>query len=228
MINKEFINLILKGIERGDQIGGPFELAKILSKSLGANNGFNRDDLRSKYLCWWKEGAFDTGPTYANVFTKIDNGMQPNLAVKKVHEEFGFSTAGCGPAHRAAPLAAILNISTNQLVSIARQEAKITHYDVEAGNGSAIVVMLCRYLMEGKSLEYAEYLTSINKDLKESWIKLQNAALQPDGYVYNVIFSALHFIKANKTLEDSVKFSGKANYSSIIFSVLDYIMKNIK
>ena len=91
MINKEFINIILKGIERGDQIGGPFELAKILSQSIGANNGFNKDDLRSKYLSWWKEGAFDTGPTYASVFTKIDNGMQPSLAVKKYTKNLGLA-----------------------------------------------------------------------------------------------------------------------------------------
>ena len=59
-----------------------------------------------------------------------------------------------------------------------------------------------------------------NQDLKDSWIKLQRADLKPDGYVYNVIFSALHFIKANKTLEDAVKFSGKANYCAIIVSVI--------
>ena len=34
------------------------------------------------------------------------------------------------------------------------------------------------------------------------------------------LFSALHFVKENKTLEDAIKFSGKANYSSIIFSVI--------
>ena len=69
-----------------------------------------------------------------------------------------------------------------------------THFDDDAGNGSAIVIMLCRYLLEGKSFDDAETLISNNKDLKESWTKLQNAKLKSDGYVYNVIFSALHFI----------------------------------
>ncbi len=220
MTKKNYTQLILKGIKKGDQIGGPTELAKILTDSLTANKRFNEQDLRQRYLNWWKSDAFDTGPTYASVFNKIDKGLDPLLAVKKVHEEFGFNTAGCGPVHRATPLAGMLAIPTNQLITLAKQEAKITHFDDDAGNGSAIVIMLCRYLLEGKSFDDAEILISNNKDLKESWTKLQNAKLKPDGYVYNVIFSALHFIKENKSLEDAIKFSGKANYCSIIVSVI--------
>jgi len=216
----DYTNLIIEGIQIGDQIGGPTELAKILTDSLIVNKRFDEQDLRQRYLNWWKSDAFDTGPTYANVFNKIDKEMDPKLAVKKVHEEFGFKTAGCGPAHRATPLAGMLAIPTNQLITLAKQEAKITHFDDDAGNGSAIVIMLCRYLLEGKSFEDAENLISNSKDLKESWTKLQNAKLKPDGYVYNVIFSALHFIKKNKTLEDTFQFAGKANYCPIIFSVI--------
>ena len=220
MIDKNYSQLILKGIEEGDQIGGPYELAKILLESLNQINGFNENDLRNKYLDWWKGEAFDTGPTYASVFNKINKGMDPQLAVKRVHEEFGFNTAGCGPAHRAALLASISNISIDELISLARQEAKITHFHDDAGNGSAIVNLFCRYSLEGKNFEDTEYLISTNFKLKDSWLKLKNAELKPDGYIYNVIFSALHFIKENKTLEDAIKFSGKANYCSIIFGVI--------
>ena len=220
----DYTNLILAGIKAGDQIGGPYKLAKIFSKSLKLNNCFIEDDLRKRYLDWWKADAFDTGPTYASVFNKIEKGMEPEVAVKKVHEEFGFNTAGCGPAHRATPLAGMSNIPTDQLITLARKEAKITHYDLDAGNGSAIVIMLCRYLLEGKSYYDAQNLVSNDKDLKDSWIKLQKAELKPDGYIYNVIFSALHFIKENKSLEDAIKFSGKANYCSIIYGVVTNCM----
>jgi len=221
MINKNYTELILKGIKEGDQIGGPFELAKILSESLGSNNSFKEDELRSRYLSWWKNDAFDTGPTYASVFNKIDKGMDPKLAVKRVHEEFGFNTAGCGPAHRAVPIAGFINISTDELISVARQEAKITHYDNDAGNGSAIVVLLCRYLLEGKNYQDAQKLISSNLELKESWIKVKEANLKPDGYIFNVIHSALYFIDNNKSLIDTFKFAGKANYCPIIFSVIN-------
>ena len=159
----DYTNLIIEGIQIGDQIGGPTELAKILTDSLSTNKRFDEQDLRQRYLNWWKSDAFDTGPTYANVFNKIDKGMDPKLAVKKVHEEFGFNTAGCGPAHRATPLAGMLTIPTNQLITLAKQEAKITHFDDDAGNGSAIVIMLCRYLLEGKSFNIAENLISNNE-----------------------------------------------------------------
>ena len=43
-------------------------------------------------------------------------------------------------------------------------------------------------------------------------------------YIYNVIFSALHFIKEDKKLTDAIKFSGKANYCSIIYSVIKSCM----
>ena len=39
------IKLILEGVKKGDQIGGPYELSKILANSLQANNGFNKDDF---------------------------------------------------------------------------------------------------------------------------------------------------------------------------------------
>ena len=221
MIEKDYSTLILQGLKNGDQIGGPFELAKILCKSLSANKGFNEDDLRIRYFDWWKEGAFDTGPTYASVFTKINIGIEPKLAVEKVHEDFNFSTAGCGPAHRAAPLAGSTSIPTDKLISIARQEAKITHFDNDAGNGSAIVILLCRYLLEGNSYQDAQKLISENVELKESWTKITKASLKPDGYIFNVIYSALYFINNNKSLNDTFKFAGKANYCPIIFSVIN-------
>ena len=217
----DYTNLILAGIKVGDQIGGPYELAKIFSKSLEFNNGFDESDLRNRYFDWWRGDAFDTGPTYASVFTKINKGMDAKLAVKKVHEDFGFNTAGCGPAHRATPLAGFTNISTHELVSLARQEAKITHYHDDAGNGSAIVILICRYLLEGNSYQDAQKLISKNVELKESWTKITKASLNPDGYIFNVIHSALHFIDNNKSLEDTFKFAGKANYCPIIFSVIN-------
>ncbi len=216
--------IILEGLKKGDQIGGPYELSKILSNSLEANNGFNKDDLIARYLTWWQDGAFDTGPTYASVFTKLLNGYNHEDAVFKTHNDFDESTAGCGPAHRCTPLAGFIKIPTNELAAIAKQEAKITHFHEDAGNGSAIVVLMCRYLLEGKTIDAACRAISFNNDLKESWKKVENGKLSSDGYVYNVIHSALYFIKNNKTLEESIKFSGKANYSSIIFSVLKEII----
>ena len=212
---------ILNGINIGDQIGGPFDLASVLIDCIKKNNKFNKEDLRKMYLNWWSNGAFDTGPTFASVFTKIENGMENDKAVMATHLQFDKNTAGCGPAHRASPLAGFDIIKTDKLIKVARDEAKITHYHEDAGNGSAIVVMLCRYLLEGKTFDEALEMLSKHKDLKLSWIKVQNAELKPDGYIFNVIYSALHFIRENKSLDDAIKFSGKATYCSVLFGAIN-------
>ena len=121
-------------------------MAKILTTNIKKNEGLNVTDLTNKYLEWWKNGAFDTGPTFASVFTKIECGMSHNEAVLATHKQFDGNTAGCGPAHRVSPLAGFNDIKTEGLIKIARDEAKITHYHEDAGNGSAIVVRLWRYL----------------------------------------------------------------------------------
>ncbi len=211
---------ILNGINEGDQIGGPFDLASVLIDSIKKNNNFNKLDTSKMYLRWWKNGAFDTGPTYASVFTKIENGMGYDDAVFVTHKQFDGNTAGCGPAHRASPIAGFMNIKTNNLIKVARDEAKITHYHDDAGNGSAIIIMLCRLLLEGKSLDEAQQLISKENELKESWDKVQNAKLKPDGYVFNVIYSALYFIRSNKSLKDAIKFSGSANYCSVLVGAI--------
>ena len=70
------LKLILDGIKQGDKNGGPTELAKILSDSLLACEGFDKKDLISRYLHWWKTDAFDTGPSFAMVFEKVSNGAE--------------------------------------------------------------------------------------------------------------------------------------------------------
>ena len=86
------------------------------------------------YHDWWNNGAFDTGPTFASVFTKIENGMGHDEAVLATHDQFDENTAGCGPAHRASPLAWFENIKKDKLIEVARDEAKITYYHEDADN----------------------------------------------------------------------------------------------
>tara|TARA_X000000950_G_scaffold232837_1_gene282064 strand:- start:720 stop:857 length:138 start_codon:yes stop_codon:yes gene_type:complete len=45
-MNKNNVELILKGIKEGDQIGGPYELAEIFPKSLEFNNRFYKEKFK--------------------------------------------------------------------------------------------------------------------------------------------------------------------------------------
>jgi ADP-ribosylglycohydrolase len=53
---------VLIGLAAGDQIGGPIRMAVRLAESLLGCDGFKPMDILNRYLAWWREGAFDTGP----------------------------------------------------------------------------------------------------------------------------------------------------------------------
>lgn len=223
MIN---FDIILNGYLQGDKNGGPTELARILQKSLSTSNGFKKNDLVDRYYHWWKTDAFDTGPTFAMVFQNVSKGIPIEEASKEVDKQLNGATAGCGPAHRIAPIAGYKNIPTNRLVSIAREEAAITHYHPEAGNCSAIMALLCRYLIEGNSWYETKAIVSQNEDVKPTWNKIENANLNNGGYVFDVMNSAIYFLDRENSLENSLSFAGPANYCPVIVGIIQNIIKN--
>ena len=218
-------SVILKGYIDGDKNGGPTELAKILSKSLITSNGFNKNDLVKRYYHWWKTDAFDTGPTFAMVFQKVSQGINVDDASIQVNEELKGATAGCGPAHRIAPLAALKKIPTNKLVYYARQEARITHYHPDAGNCSGVMALLCRYLLEGYSWRDSKDLVSKNDTTKDIWDRIQNANLNNGGYVLDVMHTAFHFLDKDNALKTSLQFADPANYCPVIVGIINSIIK---
>ena len=102
---RDRIRGVLLGLAAGDRNGGPIRMAVRLAESLSDRRQFDPEDILSRYLAWWRDGAFDTGPTTAAVLSLVDGGMDGIEAVKRVHNESGGMTAGCNPAHRCAPLA---------------------------------------------------------------------------------------------------------------------------
>lgn len=217
--------LILQGYKSGDKNGGPTELAKILSESLIACNKFDKNDLVERFHHWWKTDAFDTGPTFAMVFQKLSQGIHVDEAYIKVNQELKGATAGCGPAHRIAPLAAFKKIPTNKLVDYARQEARITHYHPDAGNCSGVMALLCRYLLEGYSWRDSKDLVSKNDTTKDTWDRIQNANLNNGGYVLDVMHTAFHFLDKDNALKLSLQFAGPANYCPVIVGIINSIIK---
>ena len=73
------------------------------------------------------------------VFQKVSQGLSPEQASIQVHKDLKGATAGCGPAHRIAPIAGYTKIPTDSLISIAIEEAAITHYHKDAGE------LFCHY-----------------------------------------------------------------------------------
>ena len=162
------------------------------------------------------------------VFQKYSKGYSIEEASKEIDKQLNGATAGCGPAHRIAPIASYTKIPTNKLVDCARQEAAITHYHPIAGNCSAIMALLCRYLIEGNSWVESKKIVKQNEELKTTWIKIEKANLNNGGYVLDVMHSAMFFLDRTNSLEDALSFAGPANYCPVIVGIIQNLINKIE
>ncbi|MEI8021959.1 MAG: ADP-ribosylglycohydrolase family protein, partial [Schlesneria sp.] len=140
---------VLVGLAAGDRIGGPIRMSVLLAESLIDCDRFDPTDILNRYLSWWREEGFDTGPVSERAFSLLAAGMPIQNVTAQVHREFNGMTAGCNPAHRSPPLSMFAAISDNDLACDAKNEAALTHYDLKAGEIAAKVNQLCRSLIRG-------------------------------------------------------------------------------
>lgn len=213
---------VLVGLAAGDRIGGPTRMAVCLAESLIACRAFNLDDIGSKYLDWWRDGAFDTGPTAARVFELVNSGKPFAEAASLVHDEFGGLTAGCNPAHRAAPLAMSVSLADGDLPRYALAEAAFTHKHPLAGDVSAAAVTLSRALICGHDWPTAITMAEPGR-LEETRAALMSQSpetLQRDGFALHVLAAAVHFVASssdfNAMLRQALAFAGPANYCPVL------------
>jgi ADP-ribosyl-[dinitrogen reductase] hydrolase len=221
----EIINRIrgvLLGLSAGDRNGGPIRMALRLAESLTERLCFDPDDIVARYLAWWRDGAFDTGPTTATVLSLIDGGMDASEAVKLAHEHAGGMTAGCNPAHRCAPLAMAHFLSDDELAGCALREARLTHQHPLAGDVAAAVAVLCRALVRGEPWRGALTLAKAGR-LRQTVQALDgddSCALSPGGFAPQVLRSAVHFVAHHDSFPDaldaSLTFAGPANYCPVL------------
>jgi ADP-ribosylglycohydrolase len=214
---------VLLGLAAGDRNGGPTELAVRLAESLAERCAFDRDDVLARYLAWWREGAFDTGPVAAMVLEQVACGVPVDKAVAQADRELGGQTAGCNPAHRAAPLAMAAFLDDDVLADCALREAALTHAHPLAGDLAAAVVGLCRALVRGYgwgvalSMAARSRLPATVRALRptESPKRLSRGGFAPD-----VLQAAVHFVTAHASfdaaLAASLTFAGPANYCPVL------------
>jgi ADP-ribosylglycohydrolase len=102
-------------------------MALCLAESLVNCRGLDASDIGRRYLEWWGNGAFDTGPTAARVLALVDKGLAFEQAAAQVDNSARGMTAGCNPAHRCAPLSMWVWIRDSALAKAALSEAQLTH-----------------------------------------------------------------------------------------------------
>ena len=213
---------ILFGLAAGDRHGGPIRMALRLAESLAAVGRFDLGDIGTRYLDWWRKGAFDTGPTAARVFTLADSGLSFSAAAQQVHVETGEQTAGCNPAHRLAPLAMMSESDTQQLADYAKQDAKLTHHHPLAGDVASAVVVICHQLVQGSSWENAteSACTGRFSQTVKAIISSEVGSLMNGGFAPDTLAAAIHFVGSsesfNAALKRSLQFAGPANYCPVL------------
>jgi hypothetical protein len=120
---------VLVRLAAGDRNGGPIRMAVRLAESLLDYGNFDSAGILERYLCWYCEGVFDTGPVSERALELVAAGMPVAQATAQVHQEFGGRTAGCNPAHRSSPLSMLAALSDQDLAAHAMTEARLTHHD---------------------------------------------------------------------------------------------------
>lgn len=213
---------ILLGLLMGDRNGGPIQMALELASSLRWLGRFSLNDVRHRYLTWFLREGTDTGPVSARVFELISVGLEPEGAVAQVHREFGGLTAGCNPAHRAAPLAMCSFIADDDLPGTAVQEAKLTHAHGLAGDVSAAVVVLCRALIRGAAWSEAlEVAAFARQPATQAAMSLAiRPALKSGGFAPDVLRAGIFFVDRHSSFEaalsGALRFAGPANYCPVL------------
>jgi ADP-ribosyl-[dinitrogen reductase] hydrolase len=214
---------VLFGLAAGDRIGGPVRMALQLAQSLVDKQAFVPEDVLARYVDWWQQEGFDTGPTADSVFELITNGTPAQEAVHQIHILFNRMTAGCNPAHRSAPLAMAGFLADDVLSKAAHTESALTHFDPLAGEIAAATVRLCRLLIRGVKWEQALNQTVAAKTRQH----LDDAApitLNRGGFAPDVLLAALYFVHQHNDFETalaaSITFAGGANYCPVLVGAI--------
>lgn len=210
----------LVGLAAGDRNGGPIQMALRLAESLGEVGRFDADDVLVRYLDWYRNGAFDTGPVAWAVFRRVTGGMPVDQAVAEVDVEFGGMTAGCNPAHRVAPLAMARFVDGADLVGCAGREARLTHAHPLAGDTAAAVAVLIRRLIVGDPLAVAVGHAASGRSREVADALARPGPGSSGGFAPEALRSALHFVTTGESfveaLEASLVFAGPANYCPVL------------
>jgi ADP-ribosylglycohydrolase len=213
---------VLLGLAAGDRNGGPIRMAVRLAESLAELRQFDSQDILSRYLGWWRAGAFDTGPTTAQVLALIDSGVSRSEAVARVNETSGGMTAGCNPAHRCPPLAMAAFLGDSDLAGCALRESGLTHHAFLAGDVAATVVTLCRALV--RNLPWPRALEVTKEGRSAETIEALGSGrcrpLNPGGFAPEVLRAAIHFVGSHDSFETSlcaaIQFAGPSNYCPVL------------
>jgi ADP-ribosylglycohydrolase len=217
---------VLLGLAAGDCNGGPIRMAVRLAESLLELGRFDPQDIAGRYLRWWREGAFDTGPVSGRALELMASGMSASDASAQVHREFAGRTAGCNPAHRSPPLAMLAALADDDLAGCAVTEARLTHHNPLVGDVASAVTMLCRSMIRGAAWESASQRSAEGRQgqTSEALFSGQEGPGTSGGFAPEVLRAAVYFVGSSSSFPEalgrSLAFAGPANYCPVLVGAI--------
>ena len=181
-------------------------MALALAQSLIACGGFDADDVWTRFVAWRRK-AKDCGILTGRVLSRRD---WPGAAYDG-HIALNRSAAN-GALMRVTPIAlAWSGVDEATLMTVARAQAALTHFDAAAGWGAAIGAALIRRAVLGEDPIAAlpEVLAHVDADERERFALMLDASWEPNnnddpsnGSVWTCLAQAVWAVRHNDRFED--------------------------
>lgn len=199
-------------------------MSMALSASLIEYQGFNPEDVASKYLAWMESGnTRGIGGTTATALTYLKLGasyLESGLS-KNVD---GTPVGGNGTAMRASPIGLVYRHDLAKLIEVAIKDASITHNSLEPKVGSIAVALsvalLATRASNPQSVAYdildVLHQSNVKDKIQEAvqWLSQGEplgasavealATIGTNGYVPETVGAAFYCIGATQSFQDAV------------------------
>ncbi len=191
-----------------------------LGTSLVEHQGFNMEDIASKYLAWKESGnTRGIGGTTSISIARLKMGASPLESGLSLNSD-GTPVGGNGTAMRASPIGLVYRNDLVHLMEYAIKDAAITHNSMEPKVGSVAVALGTALLASGV-VDPKDLLNEVSSVLSDSLVKdkiIQAAffieqgtdpvealaAIGTAGYVPETVGAAFYCFGATKTFQDAV------------------------
>ena len=189
------------------------ELALCIARSLVEHESFDGQDIAERFQEWYEGGPFDIGLMTADAIREFQRGTSWQDAGREVWEHRGEgSNAGNGSVMRCAPHAIAFADDPSTLVQVSKRSSAITHYDPRCTHGCAILNGTIAGYLRGADSPLETALERVQADAPEELINalrpvpdgIDNAQLQPSGYVVHTLQTALYDALTAETAADAI------------------------
>jgi len=184
-----------------------------LIESLLEREEFDQNAVASKYLAWFRTRPISIGNAVHAALSVADSeGLPPEEAAMKAYEGAGEVEADNDTVMRCCPLAARYYDNPPKLIETSYREARITHWDLRAASGSALLNLILSGLLRGlkKSEAFAAASESLNDNpyglyaIVPDVTLLSEDELKPGARVEDTLASAFWYFRHSPNFEQTL------------------------